>query len=308
MNRLSLTTLLLLLPVLAWAGPGDEDPADLFEQIGSQPEGTPVRARLIAESDAITPGGSVWLGVHLDQDPGWHTYWKNSGDAGLSTEVDWELPEGFTVSALVWPAPHRYVEAGGTFIDTADVYTGGTSERLLGKFMGAERDRFVIATKFTAAPGAPDPNAVGNGRKHILRAVEASLQRLGTDYIDVYWLHAWDYLTPIEEVMQAFDDLVRSGKVLYVGLSDTPSWVVARGQTLAELRGATPLAGIQIQYSLSERGVEADFFSLAESLDLGICCWSPLDQGLLSGKFGTGVGASSGSGVGASAFGALALV
>ena len=173
MNRLSLTTLLLLLPVLAWAGPGDEDPADLFEQIGSQPEGTPVRARLIAESDAITPGGSVWLGVHLDQDPGWHTYWKNSGDAGLSTEVDWELPEGFTVSALVWPAPHRYVEAGGTFIDTADVYTGGTSERLLGKFMGAERDRFVIATKFTAAPGAPDPNAVGNGRKHILRAVEA---------------------------------------------------------------------------------------------------------------------------------------
>jgi thiol:disulfide interchange protein DsbD len=124
MNRLSLTTLLLLLPVLAWAGPGDEDPADLFEQIGSQPEGTPVRARLIAESDAITPGGSVWLGVHLDQDPGWHTYWKNSGDAGLPTEVDWELPEGFTVSALVWPAPHRYVEAG-------DLITFGYSDNAL---------------------------------------------------------------------------------------------------------------------------------------------------------------------------------
>jgi aryl-alcohol dehydrogenase-like predicted oxidoreductase len=188
-----------------------------------------------------------------------------------------------------------FVEAGGNFIDAADVYTGGTSERLLGKFMGAERDRFVVATKFTAAPGAPDPNAVGNGRKHIMRAVEASLERLGTDYIDVYWLHAWDYLTPIEEVMQAFDDLVRSGKVLYVGLSDTPSWVVARGQTLAELRGSAPLAGIQIQYSLSERGVETDFFSLAETLDLAICCWSPLDQGLLSGKFGTGAGASSDS-------------
>lgn len=189
----------------------------------------------------------------------------------------------------------KFVEAGGNFIDTADVYTGGTSERMLGKFMGAERDRFVIATKFTAAPGAPDPNAVGNGRKYILRAVEASLERLGTDYIDVYWLHAWDYLTPIEEVMRTFDDLVRSGKVRYVGLSDTPSWVVARGQTLAELRGQTPLAGIQIQYSLSERGVEADFFPLAETLDLAICCWSPLDQGMLSGKFSKAAGESSDS-------------
>ena len=178
-----------------------------------------------------------------------------------------------------------YSSAGGNFIDTADVYTGGTSERILGELMGAERDRFVVSTKFTAGPGAKDPNAAGNSRKHMIRSLEASLARLGTDYVDVYWVHVWDYLTPIEEVMQAFDDLVRSGKVLYVGLSDTPAWIVARGQTLAELHGSTRLASIQIQYSLSERRVEADYFTLAETLDLAICCWSPLDQGLLTGKY-----------------------
>jgi len=178
-----------------------------------------------------------------------------------------------------------YASAGGNFIDTADVYTGGTSERILGELMGSERDRFVVSTKFTAGPSARDPNAAGNSRKHMIRSLEASLARLGTEYVDVYWVHVWDYLTPIEEVMQAFDDLVRSGKVLYVGLSDTPAWIVARGQTLAELHGSTRLASVQIQYSLSERRVEADYFTLAETLDLAICCWSPLDQGLLTGKY-----------------------
>lgn len=178
-----------------------------------------------------------------------------------------------------------YASAGGNFIDTADVYTGGSSERILGELMGAERDRFVVSTKFTAGPAAKDPNAAGNSRKHMVRSLEASLARLGTDHVDVYWVHVWDYLTPIEEVMQAFDDLVRSGKVLYVGLSDTPAWVVARGQTLAEAHGATRLASVQIQYSLTERRVEADYFTLAETLDLAICCWSPLDQGLLTGKY-----------------------
>ena len=183
-----------------------------------------------------------------------------------------------------------FAEAGGNFIDTADVYTGGESERILGELMGRERDRFVVSTKFTAGPNAKDPNAAGNSRKHMLRSLDASLARLGTDHVDVYWVHVWDYLTPIEEVMQAFDDLVRSGKVLYVGLSDTPAWVVARGQTLAELRGATRLASVQIQYSLSERRVEADYFPLAETLDLAVCCWSPLDQGFLTGKYGAGGG------------------
>lgn len=178
-----------------------------------------------------------------------------------------------------------FAEAGGNFIDTADVYTGGASEQILGELMGAERDRFVVSTKFTAGPAARDPNAAGNSRKHMIRSLEASLARLGTDYVDVYWVHVWDFLTPIEEVMQAFDDLVRSGKVLYVGLSDAPAWVVARGQTLAEAHGATRLASVQIQYSLTERRAEADYFTLAETLDLAVCCWSPLDQGLLTGKY-----------------------
>lgn len=178
-----------------------------------------------------------------------------------------------------------FAAAGGNFVDTADVYTGGTSERWLGEFMGAERDRFVVSTKFSAGPGAPDPNAAGNSRKHMIRSLEASLRRLGTDHVDVYWVHVWDYLTPIEEVMRAFDDLVRAGKILYFGLSDTPAWVVARGQTLAELGGGARLAGVQVQYSLTERAVEAEYFSLAETLDLAVACWSPLDQGRLTGKY-----------------------
>jgi len=186
-----------------------------------------------------------------------------------------------------------FAEAGGNFIDTADVYTAGTSERLLGEFVGAERDRFVIATKFSAGPEATDPNAAGNARKNMRRCVEASLRRLGTDYIDVYWVHVWDFLTPIEEVMRTFDDLVREGKVLYVGISDAPAWVLSRAQTLAELRGATPLAGIQIPYSLTERGIENEYLPMAEALDLAVCAWSPLDQGLLTGKFSMGDGTDS---------------
>ncbi len=181
-----------------------------------------------------------------------------------------------------------FAEAGGNFIDTADVYTGGTSERLLGEFMGAERDRFVVATKFTAGPEAADPNAAGNSRKTMRRALEASLTRLGTDYVDVYWVHVWDFLTPIEEVMRSFDDLVREGKVLYVGLSDAPAWVMSRAHTIAQLNDRTPLAAIQVLYSLTERGIEGEFLPMAESLDLAVCCWSPLDQGILTGKFSAG--------------------
>ncbi len=198
---------------------------------------------------------------------------------------DWGWGSDAKQSRAVFDA---FAEAGGNFIDTADVYTGGTSERLLGEFIASERDRYVVATKFTAGPQATDPNAAGNSRKHMRRSLEASLTRLGTDYVDIYWVHVWDFLTPIEEVMQSFDDLVREGKVLYVGISDAPAWVMSRAQTLAELRGSTRLAAMQVLYSLSERGIEGEFLPMAEALDLAVCCWSPLDQGILTGKFSQG--------------------
>jgi aryl-alcohol dehydrogenase-like predicted oxidoreductase len=205
---------------------------------------------------------------------------------------DWGWGSSREESRAVFDA---FVEAGGNFIDTADVYTGGTSEKLLGEFIANERDSYVVATKFTAGPQAGDPNAAGNSRKNMRRCLEGSLRRLGTDYVDVYWVHVWDFLTPIEEVMQSFDDLVREGKVLYVGISDAPAWVLARAQTLAEQQGTTRLAAMQILYSLSERGVEGEFLPMAEALDLAVCCWSPLDQGLLTGKFTKGSAAGSDS-------------
>ncbi len=180
-----------------------------------------------------------------------------------------------------------YLEAGGNFIDTADLYTNGNSERLLGQFVKetGSRDRVVITTKFTynAEPG--NPNAGGNGRKNILRAVEGSLQRLGTDYIDVYMLHTWDRMTPAQEVMRTFDDLVRSGKVRHVALSNAPAWYVARAQTLAGERHLEPICTVQLEYSLVERHIEFEYVSLAQHLGTGIMVWSPLASGLLSGKY-----------------------
>ncbi|MGB6356084.1 MAG: aldo/keto reductase, partial [Steroidobacteraceae bacterium] len=184
----------------------------------------------------------------------------------------------------------RYLEAGGNFIDTADVYTAGTSERLLGRFIqeAGVRDRVVLTTKYTfndLSGGRPDPNTGGNHRKNLLRAVEGSLKRLGTDYIDLYLMHAWDRITPVEEVMRTFDDLVRAGKVRYVGFSDVPAWHAARAQTLAEWRGWEPLAALQLEYSLVERNIEREFTTLAQTLGMGIMVWSPLAGGLLSGKY-----------------------
>jgi aryl-alcohol dehydrogenase-like predicted oxidoreductase len=177
-----------------------------------------------------------------------------------------------------------FLEAGGNFIDTANVYTNGTSERLLGEFMADHRDRIVLATKYTNAAPGNDANAAGNHRRSMMRAVEASLQRLKTDYIDLYLLHIWDQLTPIEEVMRAFDDLVRQGKILYAGVSDMPAWLVARGHTLAELRGWSPFVSLQIEYSLIERTPERELLPMAANLDLGVTAWSPLAGGLLTGK------------------------
>ncbi len=193
---------------------------------------------------------------------------------------------------------NTYVEAGGNFIDTADLYTNGISETWLGQFIAERtlRDRVVLATKFSynAEPG--NPNAGGNGCKNILRAVEGSLKRLNTDYIDLYILHTWDRLTPAVEVMRTLDDLVRSGKVRHIGLSDTPAWYAARAQTLAEWRGYEPLNTLQLEYSLVERNIEREFVPLGLDLGMGIMVWSPLASGLLSGKYKPSQGAFTGSG------------
>jgi aryl-alcohol dehydrogenase-like predicted oxidoreductase len=181
-----------------------------------------------------------------------------------------------------------YREAGGNFIDTANMYTMGTSETFVGEFVKGHREQIVIATKYTNAPPGKDPNAGGNHRKNMMQAVEASLKRLGTDYIDLYWLHIWDGLTPVEEVMRGFDDLVRQGKVLYVGVSDAPAWWIAQANTIADLRGWSKFAGLQIEYSLLERTVERELIPMAKALDLGLVAWSPLKGGVLSGKYQNG--------------------
>ncbi|MBV9492010.1 MAG: aldo/keto reductase [Verrucomicrobia bacterium] len=179
----------------------------------------------------------------------------------------------------------RFREAGGNFIDTANLYTNGTSERFLGEFIQGEREQVVLATKYTNAAPGQDPNAAGNHRKNMVQALEASLRRLQTGYVDLYWLHVWDSITPIYEVMRAFDDLVRQGKVLYVGASDAPAWWVARANTVAELRGWSPFVGLQIEYSLLERTPERELLPMAAALGLTVTAWSPLASGLLSGKY-----------------------
>jgi aryl-alcohol dehydrogenase-like predicted oxidoreductase len=176
-------------------------------------------------------------------------------------------------------------EAGGNFMDTANFYTNGTSETFLGEFMQGHRQSVVLATKYTNSAPGTDPNAAGNHRKNMMQAVEASLKRLKTDFIDLYWVHIWDQITPVEEVMRGLDDLVRQGKVLYVGISDAPAWWIAQANTLAQLRGWSPFVGLQIEYSLIERTVERELIPMAKALNLGLTAWSPLSGGVLSGKY-----------------------
>jgi len=178
-----------------------------------------------------------------------------------------------------------YVERGGNFIDTANAYTNGTSERFIGEFVEGRRDRMVIATKYTMSTRAGDPNAGGNHRKSLVQSLEQSLARLRTDYVDLLYLHAWDFTTSVEEILRAMDDVVRAGKVLYVGISDTPAWQVARMQAIADLRGWSPLIALQIEYSLIERTVERDLIPMARELGLGVIAWSPLGSGVLTGKY-----------------------
>jgi aryl-alcohol dehydrogenase-like predicted oxidoreductase len=181
-----------------------------------------------------------------------------------------------------------FAEAGGNFVDTANNYTDGTSEGFVGEFLAADRDHFVLATKYTLTERRDDPNAGGNHRKNLMRSVEGSLRRLATDRIDVLWVHMWDGMTPIEEVLRSLDDLVRAGKVLYVGFSDTPAWVVAQAVIMAELRGWTRPVGMQLPYSLADRSVERESLPMSRALDLAVTPWGLLEGGILSGKYASG--------------------
>jgi len=180
---------------------------------------------------------------------------------------------------------NTYVNSGGNFIDTANRYTEGTSEEYVGEFIKADRDHFVVATKYTLFTRRDDPNFSGNHRKNMMQALEASLKRLDTDFIDLYWLHAWDFTTPEDEVLRALDDMVRAGKILYIGISDTPAWIVSRMNAIAELRGWTQFVGLQIKYSLLERTVERELLPMARKLDMAVTPWAVLGGGILSGKY-----------------------
>lgn len=179
-----------------------------------------------------------------------------------------------------------FIDRGGNFFDTADFYGGfGGSERLLGKLLKGRRPRQVIATKYSLTTSWGDPNASGNHRKNMVQSVEDSLRRLDTDYIDLLYLHMWDFRTPPEEILRAFDDLVRAGKIIYVGLSDIPAWEASRMQAIADLRGWSPSIALQIQYNLTERTVERELIPMAQATGMGVVPWAPLASGILTGKY-----------------------
>src|SRR3984893_10186719 len=204
------------------------------------------------------------------------------GAMTFGTEWGWGADEAVSRSMF-----DRCVDAGGNFVDTADGYQGGQSEQMCGKFINERklRDQIVLATKFTFNGSPGNPNSGGNGRKNIYRAIDASLRRLNTDFIDLYWLHAWDTVTPVEEVVNTLTDLVRAGKIRHYGFSDTPAWYVARAHTLAEQQGKERLVALQLEYSLVERNIEREHVPAAQELGLGITPWSPLAGGFLSGKY-----------------------
>ena len=204
------------------------------------------------------------------------------GTMTFGTEWGWGADESTSRAIFI-----RYFERGGNFVDTADGYTNGKSEQLVGKFLQETktRDKVVLATKFTFTGEPGNPNASGNGRKDIYRALEGSLRRLQTDFIDLYWMHAWDTITPVEEVVATLDTLVRAGRIRYYGFSDVPAWYAARAYTLAEQQGREGLIALQLEYSLIERHIEREHIPAAQEFGLGICPWSPLGNGLLAGKY-----------------------
>jgi len=178
-----------------------------------------------------------------------------------------------------------YAGLGGNFVDTANRYTEGTSERFLGEFVKSDRDHFVVATKYTLRDQTGDPNFAGSHRKNMMRSVEDSLRRMDTPFIDLLWVHAWDQLTPTDEVLRGLDDLIRSGKVLYIGVSDTPAWVVSQANTMAELRGWTSFAGLQVEYSLLQRTPERELLPMAKSFGMAVTPWGAIAGGALTGKY-----------------------
>jgi aryl-alcohol dehydrogenase-like predicted oxidoreductase len=204
------------------------------------------------------------------------------GTMTFGTEWGWGADDSTSAALL-----DRYLTAGGNFVDTADFYTEGKSEEILGKLISERkvRDRVVLATKFTFNQEPGNPNAGGNGRKNVYRALEGSLRRLGTDYVDLYWLHAWDTITPIDEVLATFDDLVKSGTIRYYGFSNVPAWYASRAQTIAEREAKARPIALQFEYSLVERNIEREHVPAAQELGIGICPWSPLASGFLSGKY-----------------------
>jgi aryl-alcohol dehydrogenase-like predicted oxidoreductase len=192
-----------------------------------------------------------------------------------------------------WGAPKNesrkifdaFVDAGGNFIDTSNNYTNGTSEKFVGEFTKGDRDHFVIATKYTLSERRTDANFGGNHRKNMRRSVEGSLTRLGAEYIDLLWLHMWDGMTPVEEVMRALDDLVRAGKILYVGISDTPAWIVSQANMLADLRGWSRFLAYQGEFSLASRAPERDILPMTQAMEMSYLAWGILEGGELTGKY-----------------------
>ncbi|MFF1699860.1 aldo/keto reductase [Streptomyces sp. NPDC058257] len=202
------------------------------------------------------------------------------GAATFGTEWGWGAEQGEARKLF-----DLYVERGGNFIDTASTYTNGSSERLLGEFTRDNRESLVLATKYTTLRRPGDPNSGGPHRKSLFASVEASLRQLNTDYIDLLYLHLWDFTTPVEEILRGMDDLVRQGKVLYVAISNAPAWQVSRMQAIADLRGWSPLVALQIEYNLIERTGERDLIPMAREMGLGVIPWSPLAGGVLTGKY-----------------------
>ena len=180
---------------------------------------------------------------------------------------------------------NAFAEAGGNFLDTANRYTEGTSEKYLGDFIAADRDHWVVATKYSLRDRSGDPNFGGNHRKNLMRSIEGSLRRLNTDVIDLFWLHAWDGLTPVDEILRGLNDLVTQGKVLYLGISDTPAWIVSQANTLAELRSWNAFVALQVEYSLINRTPERDLIPMAKAFGLSVTPWGALGGGALTGKY-----------------------
>lgn len=213
------------------------------------------------------------------------------GTMTFGTEAGWGADKN--TSKAMFDA---FVNAGGNFIDTAnEIYTGGTSEKFTGEFIKSERDYIVLGTKYTDAMPGKDPNMGGNNRKSMVQSLERSLKRLDTDYIDVFWVHSWDYLSPVEEVMRALDDMVKQGKVLYLGISDAPAWVISKANMYARQNGLTPFETSQIEYSLIQRTGERELLPMAADEGMTTLGWSPLASGILTGKYSKKHGADEGN-------------